>query len=309
MPYDREQWEEKSFQVITEMDGSVRSGYFPTGEGLVDGNVAVDRAWGNFPIQPNEGRGTGGGFEYYLTAGDSHSIALTEWNSYPSFAGSRNYKVTAVKHLGMGLYEYTSQNNLQVGEYVNIQVDDENFNAYNVEVLYADATKFRIATEGGSGEATGFYEGRVDVVSEYETGHTLYYDEGEKGFYWPAVGVCNTWGIEENRFQTVAKEFIACGVPESWLTDAQFTGGDHSYDDENGEYDTDSGRVFYYYLDPTNTMGETPEGVPVYGSAFDGTVVYGSEAYDYLASTSDKNDFYLVVFQTHTPGLETADWL
>ena len=272
-------------------------------------NIRVDFAYGNFPIQPNEGRGTGEGYDYYLNTGDSHSIALTEWNSYPSFAGSRNYKVTAVKHRGMGLYEYTSQNNLQVGEFVNIHVDDENFNAYNVEVLYANATKFRIATEGGSGEVTGFYEGRVDVVSEYETGHTLYFDEGEKGFYWPSVGVCNSWRIEENRLETVKKGLLACGVPESWLTDAQFTGGDHSYDDEEGTYDTDSGRIFYYYLDPTDYMGTTDEGVPVYGSAWDNTVMYGSEAPGYLASTSDKEDFYLVVFQTRTPGLETADWL
>jgi hypothetical protein len=200
-------------------------------------NIRVDFVYGNMPIQPNEDRGTGEGFYYALTAGDSHSIALTEWNAYPA---------------------------TNADPATNILIND---------------------------------------------GRTLYFDEGEEGFYWPAVGLCNTWGVEENRLETVKKELLACGIPESWLTDAQFTGGDHSYDDEEGTYDTDSGRIFYYYLDPTDYMGTTDEGVPVYGSAFDNTVVYGSEAPGYLASTSDKEDFYLVVFQTRTPGLETADWL
>ena len=196
--------------------------------GSANTNIRVDFVYGNMPIQPNEDR------NYKLNAGDSHAIALTEWNAYPT---------------------------TDADPVTNILIND---------------------------------------------GRTL--DDGES-FYWPAVGLCNTWGIEENRLETVKKELLACGIPESWLTDAQFTGGTNSYDDEAGTYDTNSGRIFYYYLDPTDTMGETPEGVPVYGSAFDGTVIYGSEASGDLASTSDKEDFYLVVFQTRTPGLETADWL
>ena len=197
-------------------------------------NIRVDFVYGNFPIQPNEGRGTGGGIYYKLNAGDSHSIALTEWNAYPATDSDPA---------------------------TNILIND---------------------------------------------GRTL---DGGDSFYWPAVGLCNTWGVEENRLETIKKEFIACGVPESWLTDAQFTGGANSYDDEAGTYDTNSGRIFYYYLDPAETMGTTAEGVTVYGSTFDNTVIYGSESPDYLGSTSDKADFYLVVFQTRTPGLETSDWL
>jgi len=234
MSYDREQWEAKSFQVITDEHGNVRSGYFPTGEGLVDGNIAIDRVWGNFPIQPNEDRTNSfpwGGY-FKLNAGDSHSIALTEWNSYPGLA----------------------------------------------DVF------------GGG------------------TGRTL--DDGES-FYWPAVGLCNTGGISENRFETVAKELIACGVPASWLTDAQWTGGANSYDDETGTYDTNSGRVFYYYVAPDSYFGYDFTGVKYYGADFNGTVVYGSKSPNYKSGnqSADKNDFYLVVFQSHTPGFETADWL
>jgi hypothetical protein len=189
-------------------------------------NVRVDFVYGNMPLQPNEDRSGEG--VYKLGAGGNHSIALTEWNEFPT------------------------------------------------------------------NSANGY------------TGRTL---EGGDAFYWPAVGLCNTWGIEENRFQTVAKELIACGVPAEWLTDAQWTGGDHSYDDENGTYDTNSGRVFYYYIEPGSDMGYDATGVKYYGADFDGTVMYGSENPNVEGDVAAKNDFYLVVFQSHTPGLETADWL
>jgi len=52
----REEWVEKSFQVFTDEDGVLRSGYYPTGEGIVTGNVQVDRVWGNIPMQPNDDR-------------------------------------------------------------------------------------------------------------------------------------------------------------------------------------------------------------------------------------------------------------
>jgi hypothetical protein len=52
----RESWEEVSFQVFTDEDGVLRSGYYPTGEGTVTGNVQVDRVWGNVPMQPDDDR-------------------------------------------------------------------------------------------------------------------------------------------------------------------------------------------------------------------------------------------------------------
>jgi len=38
-------------------------------------------------------------------------------------------------------------------------------------------------------------------------------------------------------------------------------------------------------------------------------VVYGSGTPNVEGVVAAKNDFYLVVFQSHTPSLETADWL
>lgn len=194
--------------------------------GSANTNVRVDFVYGNMPLQPNEDRSGEGA--YKLGAGDSHAIALTEWNEFPT------------------------------------------------------------------NSANGY------------TGRTL---EGGDAFYWPAVGLCNTWGIQENNLETVKKELIACGVPAQWLTDAQFTGGDHSYDDENGTYDENSGCIFYYYMQPETTMGYDAVGVPVYGSDFNNIVLYGSQNPDSEGDTSNKGDFYLVVFQSHTPGIETADWL
>lgn len=114
---DREQWEEKSFQVFTDEDGVLRSGYYPTGGGLVTGNVKVAREWGNLPMQPNDDRtdtGTsiGGGYgdvgwsstyvatsdtlrtaDYqvelnnldYKVPADSHTIATTGYSNFPEF--------------------------------------------------------------------------------------------------------------------------------------------------------------------------------------------------------------------------------
>ena len=273
--------------------------------GNANTNVAVDFVFGNFPIQPNEDRGGEGA--YYLNAGDSHAIALTEWNGYPALStpagGSRNYMITAFEFLGDVLYECTSQNNLKAGEVVVISNIGWYEGPVTRTVTYADATRFQFLDEAGYPPKLTALNGRVDVIGE-PTGRTF-----EEGCYWPAVGLCNTWGIEENRLETVKKELLACGVPASWLTDAQWTGGDHSYDDETGTYDTNSGRIFYWYLDPTSNMGTDAQGVPVYGSAFDGTVIYGSGMPDSALEFGIKDAFNLVVFQTHTPGLETADWL
>lgn len=116
----RESWEEVSFQVFEDEDGVLRSGYYPTGEGLVDGNIAVDFVWGNFPLQPNDDRsdtGTsyGGGtgdygwseesvytsdtlrYDDYTVAynnvggtsevpADSHIIVRDEWAGFPGNA-------------------------------------------------------------------------------------------------------------------------------------------------------------------------------------------------------------------------------
>jgi hypothetical protein len=114
---NREQWEEKSFQVFTDEGGVLRSGYYPTGEGLVTGNVKVDRVWGNLPLQPNDDRtdqvtNIGGGYgdvgwsstyvatsdtlrtiDYqvelnnldYKVPADSHTIATTGYSNFPEY--------------------------------------------------------------------------------------------------------------------------------------------------------------------------------------------------------------------------------
>jgi hypothetical protein len=115
----REAWEEVSFQVFTDMGGVLRSGFYPTGEGIVTGNVQVDRVWGNMPMQPNDDRTDtyteiGGGegdngydstftissdtlrtADYnvtvnnvglqYKTPADSHTIATDGYSNFPAF--------------------------------------------------------------------------------------------------------------------------------------------------------------------------------------------------------------------------------
>ena len=118
----REEWEEKSFQVFTDEDGVLRSGWYPTGNGTVTGNVQVDRVWGNFPLQPNDdrtdqytsfggGSGDNGWYNTFTvtsdtlrtvayvnndavqdlfditprTPADSHTIATTGYSNFPGY--------------------------------------------------------------------------------------------------------------------------------------------------------------------------------------------------------------------------------
>jgi hypothetical protein len=99
----REAWEEVKFGVQLGMDGVLRSGYFPTGEGIVTGNVQVDYVWGNFPLQPNDDRENDGYINVpqvedygwsqarYRTSGlldatlSNHSIATTGYSNFPKF--------------------------------------------------------------------------------------------------------------------------------------------------------------------------------------------------------------------------------
>lgn len=86
----REQWEEVSFQVFTGMDGVLRSGYYPTGTGLVDGNVRVAREWGNLPMQPDDDR-TG----ETLTPSNEENVGWTVGSKYVSDTlRDTNYSVT-----------------------------------------------------------------------------------------------------------------------------------------------------------------------------------------------------------------------
>lgn len=129
MSYSREQYVKTAQQSFTDETGALRSGFYPVLDEMgdpviVNGEVAVDRVWGNTTaLQPNEDR-TGSWQEFggeegdaywestylrgseYLGAGDSHDIALTEWQGYPNYDppvavwsginpnGTTNYVVT-----------------------------------------------------------------------------------------------------------------------------------------------------------------------------------------------------------------------
>lgn len=125
----RETWEEVSFQVFTDESGVLRSGYYPTGTGLVTGNVKVDRVWGNVPMQPDDDRANststfgGGAYDVGWTSttlynsaplqasdytvgtpvqnlftlkvpADSHIIATTSYEGFPEFTTGSPYDDT-----------------------------------------------------------------------------------------------------------------------------------------------------------------------------------------------------------------------
>jgi hypothetical protein len=170
MAYPRETWEEKSFQVFTDEDGVLRSGYYPTGEGTVTGNVQVDRVWGNLPMQPNEDRtdmGTsiGGGYgdvgwsstyvatsdtlrtsDYqvelnnldYRVPADSHTIATTGYSNYPKFlenyAGDGDADLETVVPGVRGLLRNAGQDKILAADL------DYNRTYVNYDVLAVEST-------------------------------------------------------------------------------------------------------------------------------------------------------------------------
>lgn len=304
MAYNREQWEEVSFQVFEDMGGSIRSGYYPTGTGIVDGNIAVDYAYGNFPMQPNEDRLTAG--QGLLAAEDSHAIAFSEWNSYPLFASSANYMVTAFGPVAPEYtYECTSQNNLKVGDNVFISGISYLEDGFPATVTYADATKFQFTGVLGDFDKLTGLRGRVDVLT-MGTGRTL---EGGAALYWPAVGLCNTNGnIAENKLSTVLRELKDAGVPETFLKPATWSNG-ISWHDTAGDFNED-GSIFYYYVAPEDEFGVNANGKIIYGTDMDEIVIYSQNSSNSEVTTSGTwSDYVLVVFQSHTPSLNTASWL
>lgn len=108
MSYSRERYVKTAQQSFTDETGALRSGFYPVLDEMgdpimVDGEIAVDRVWGNTTVlQPNEDRsGTytnfGGeeGDHYWdstplldsqrLVPGDNHNVALTEWQGFPNY--------------------------------------------------------------------------------------------------------------------------------------------------------------------------------------------------------------------------------
>lgn len=306
MPYEREQWEDVAFQVFEDMDGSIRSGYYPTGEGLVDGNVAINYVFGNFPIQPNDDR-SGMFSSQKLGVLDSHDIASTEWNNYPSHSGptqgSRNYVVTAAQYLGNNIYEFTSQNNLQVGD----EVRTTNCPGFNgtAEVVYADATKFRTENEHeGSALITGLY-GRVDVINEAWTGRTL---ESGNTFISPRIGLMNGATLQEAKVENYFNYLRELGVNPDFLKDLTFTGGDNEWDHVDGEPNYD-GIVLYQYIPAEVATYDTPEGVTIYGSDLNGCILYSTfNTNEPIDSNSEYVEDFMVVVFSNDPRKDNQGW-
>jgi hypothetical protein len=94
---------------------------------------------------------------------DNHVIAEAEWNNYPSFTpGAGNYKVTAASGNGTTV-TYTAQNNLAVGDVVNITgLTASAYNLSGATVVTADALKFTVTDSANAGEITGQWYGKVE---------------------------------------------------------------------------------------------------------------------------------------------------
>jgi len=94
---------------------------------------------------------------------DNHANAEAEWNNYPAFTpGAGNYKVTAATGNGTTV-TYTAQNNLEVGDVVNITgLTASAYNLSNATVATADALKFTVTNAANAGEITGQWYGKVE---------------------------------------------------------------------------------------------------------------------------------------------------
>ncbi len=150
------------------------------------GQQAVDFVWGNFPMQPNDDRTDGGstvvvaadaaqnydwsGYSVYASARldaalDNHANAEAGWSGYPAFtAGAGNYIITAVEGNGTTV-TYTSQNNLAVGDVVNITgLSASAYNLSSATVATADKLKFTVTNAANAGLITGQY-GKVQSTT------------------------------------------------------------------------------------------------------------------------------------------------
>lgn len=148
------------------------------------GNVAVDFAFGPFPVQPNDERaatisntgGSTGDYAWSATtkvasgrldpALDNHSAVEAGWAAYPSyFPAAGSYMVTAVSGNGTTV-SYTSQNRLKAGDSVNIT--GLTAGAYNLSaatVATANALGFTVTNAANAGALTGEWRGEVALVS------------------------------------------------------------------------------------------------------------------------------------------------
>jgi hypothetical protein len=212
--------------------------------------------------------------------------------------------ITGAKALGGGNYEYTSQNELIVGEQVHISGCGW-ANSTSPYVTYADLTKFRISDDLADSTALTGLKGRVDVI-ETDTGHTLV--DGDPLYLVPSYTFC--WSNPKTKDGNVWDyiEYLrAAGVNPLMLKEATFTGGSDPYDYEGGEYD--SGIIFWSYI---------PADVIIYIDWETGTVYTGKDFHETItamwsspgseADATDSEEIHSVVAFTNDPAKNTANW-
>jgi len=287
------------------------------------GNQRIAFEWGNFPMQPNDARtddyigrpGEANMITYQFTppelgAGDSHIVTATSWNQYPEFAGSRNYAVTDAEYLGGNVYQFTSENELQVGDRIVVSNAGDFSFTYPHEVIYADKLKFQIDSElNGNEKVTGLY-GRVDVIEDYNVGHTRYIDEGAKSFLWPSYGFCyNSFNSGDGKWQDMIEYLRDAGVNPERLREAVFIGGETPYD-YSGDAEYDGGVIFWDYIPADQIVNiDWQSGEVILGKDLDGYVIASSNPWGeeiYVDPNSDL-DISFVAF-TNDPAKDTSNW-
>ena len=150
-------------------------------------NVAPDFVWGNLPMQPNDERAgsvtpanisanASGDYAWGATtrvasgrlnaALSNHAVAEAEWADYPSFfSAAGNYMVTAATGNGTTV-TYTSQNNLQAGDVVNITgLTASAYNLSSATVASANALSFTVTNAANAGLITGQWYGKVESTT------------------------------------------------------------------------------------------------------------------------------------------------
>ena len=153
------------------------------------GNVAVDFAWGPFPMQPNDERaasvtqigGSTGDYAWSQTtkvasgrldpALDNHAAVEAGWAAYPSYTpAAGNYIVTAASGDGTTV-SYTSQNSLAAGDSVNITgLTAGDYNLSAATVATANKLGFTVTNSANAGDITGQSYGKVELASAAATG-------------------------------------------------------------------------------------------------------------------------------------------
>jgi hypothetical protein len=151
------------------------------------GNLQIDFVWGSRPPLPNDERadGTPTATETYGASENAqwttkstitsarlnpalgnHSDIEAEWSGFPTFTpGAANYMVTAASGNGTTV-TYTSQNELVVGDVVNITgLTASAYNLSSATVASADKLKFTVTNAANAGEITGQWYGKVQSTT------------------------------------------------------------------------------------------------------------------------------------------------